>query len=116
MVESGWIAIPSDTSGKQFGKDLKWHNITTCTSVDVASEASTMTWCYVSRYGDSCPSFDECINADCSDVDVFWVTRGWVGHADRGTIVAEWVFWANQGNNAPGLAWSSLGFWPSQAE
>ena len=83
-MESTWLAILSDTSGEQFGKDMKWHNITTCSSVDFASEASMLIWSYVSRHGDSCPSFSKCINVDCSDVDVFWVTGGWVGHADRG--------------------------------
>ena len=74
-VKSGWLAICSDTSGEQLGKDVKWHNVTTCTSVDFASEASTVIWAYFSRHGDSCPSFGECINVDCSDVDVFWVSR-----------------------------------------
>ena len=67
-VESGRLAISSDMSGEQFGKDVKWHDI----------------WSYFSRNSDSCPSFGECINVEYSDVDVFWVTRGWVGHADRG--------------------------------
>ena len=57
-------------SGEQLGKDMKWHNITICSSVDFASEASTLIWSYFSRYGDSCPSFSESIDVDCSDVDV----------------------------------------------
>ena len=34
-----WLAIPNHMSGKQFGKDAKLHNITTCSSVDFPSEA-----------------------------------------------------------------------------
>ena len=86
-VESGWIAISSDMSGEQFGKHAKWHNITTCSSVDFAAEASTLIWSYFSRHGDGCPSFGECINVECSDFDVFWVNRGWVGHADNGLLL-----------------------------
>ena len=41
-VESGWLAISSDTSGEQFGKDVKWYNITTCSSVNFVPEASTL--------------------------------------------------------------------------
>ena len=74
--ESSWLAIPSDTSGEQFGKDMKWHNITACTGIDLASEASTLIWAYFSRHGDSCLSFSECTNVDCSDIDVFWVIKG----------------------------------------
>ena len=44
-------------------------------------------WSYLSRDGDSCPSFNEYINVDCSDVDVFWVTRGWGGHADKWVLL-----------------------------
>ena len=33
-----------------------------------------------------------------------------------GTIVSEWAFWATQSDNVPGLAWSSPGSQPSQAE
>ena len=40
-------------------------------------------WSYLSRHGNSCQSFSECIYVNCSDVDVFFVTRGLVGHADR---------------------------------
>ena len=83
-VEYGWLAISSDTSGEQLGKDIMCHNITTCSSVDLASEASSLIWSYFCRHGDSCPSVSKCINVDCSDVDVFWVNRGWGGHADRG--------------------------------
>ena len=32
------------------------------------------------------------------------------GMLKGGAIVAGWAFWATQGDNAPGLAWSSLGF------
>ena len=63
-----------------------------------------------------CPNFGEYINVDCSDIDVFWVTRSLVGHADMGTIVTEWTFWATQGDNVLGLAWSSPGSQPSEAE
>ena len=65
----------------------------------------------ISRHGDSCSSFGECTNVDCSDADVFWITRGWVGHVDRGSYCP-----ATQSDNSLGLAWLSLGFWPSQAE
>ena len=88
------VAIPIDMSGEQFGKDRKWPNITICTSINSAPEASTLIWSYFSRHGDSCPSFSEYINVDCSYVDVFLVTRGWVGHANRGTFLAEWEFWS----------------------
>ena len=115
-VVPGWLAISIDMSGEQFGKNKKWHNITICTSIDFAPEASMLIWSYFSRHGDSHPSFGKCINVDCSDVDVFWVTRGWLGHVDRGTIVAEWAFWTTGGHTALGLAWSSLGFWPSWEE
>ena len=70
-MESSWLAIPDDTSGEQFDNDVKWHNISTCFSVDFASEASTMIWAYFSRHGNSCLSVGECINVDCSDVDAF---------------------------------------------
>ena len=71
---------------------------------------------YFNRHGDRWPNVSECINVECSGVDVFWVSRGYVGHVDRGTIVTEWAFWATQGNNALGLAWSSPGFQPSETE
>ena len=109
---SGWLAMSSDTSGDQFGKDTKWHNTTTCSSVDFASEASMLIWSYSSRYGDSCLHFSECINVDYSDIEVFLVTRRWGRHADGGTIVIQRTFWATQGNNALGLVWSSPGSWP----
>ena len=60
-------------SGEQFGKDTMWHNIITCSSVDFASKPSMLIWSYFCRHGDNCPNFSECINVDCSDVDVFWV-------------------------------------------
>ena len=47
VVESSWLAISSDTSVEQLGKDTKWHNITTCCSVDFAFEASTFIWFYL---------------------------------------------------------------------
>ena len=55
---------------------MKWHNITTCTSVDFALEASMMIWFYFSRHGDSFPSFSECIIVDCSGVDMDFITLG----------------------------------------
>ena len=61
---------------EQPGKDTKWHNITIFTSVYLALEASTMIWSYSSRYGNSCPSFSEAINVDCSGVDMDVIT--WV--------------------------------------
>ena len=115
-VESSWLAISIDTSGKQFGKDAKWHNITTCASVDFVSEASTLIWSYFSRHGDNCPSFDECINVDWSDVDVFWITTDWVGHTDRGYYCHRVGIWATPGDHTPALAWSPAGSWPSEAE
>ena len=63
-------------SGEQLGKDGKWHNITACTSVDFASETSTMIQSYFSRHGDSCPSFGECINVGCSGVDTDFIALG----------------------------------------
>ena len=35
-----------------------------------------MIWAYISRHGDSCPSFSECINVDCSGVDMNFITLG----------------------------------------
>ena len=67
-VESSWLAICSDMTGEQLGKDTKWHNITICTVVDFASEASTMIWAYFSRH------FSEYINVDCSGVDKDFIT------------------------------------------
>ena len=32
-AKSSWLAICSDRTGEQLGKDMKWHNINTCTSV-----------------------------------------------------------------------------------
>ena len=63
-------------TGEQLGKDMKWHNITTCSSANFASEASTMIWAYFSRHGDSCASFSECINVDCSSVDTDFIAFG----------------------------------------
>ena len=63
-------------TGEQLGKGMKWHNITPCTSVDFALEASTMILVYSSRHGDTCLHFSECINADCSGVDMDFMTLG----------------------------------------
>ena len=54
VAESSWLAICSDKSGEQLGKDMMWHDITTCFSVDFASEASTLIGSNFSRHGDSC--------------------------------------------------------------
>ena len=67
-VKSSWLAICSDMTREQLGKDTKWHNITTCTVADFASEASTMIWAYFSRH------FSEYINVDCSGVDKDFIT------------------------------------------
>ena len=45
-------------------------------SVNFASEASTMIWAYFSRHGDRCQSFSECINVDCSGIDMDFITLG----------------------------------------
>ena len=62
--------------GNSLAKMHKWHNITTCSSINFTSEASMIDLVLLSvRHGDSCSSFSEGISVDCSDVDVFWVTR-----------------------------------------
>ena len=46
------------------------------TMLTVCWRASTMIWSYFSRHSDSCPSFSECINVDCSGVDMDFITLG----------------------------------------
>ena len=77
-MESIWACHPLVIClGNNLAKTWSGHDITTCSSVNFASEASTLIWSCFSRHGDSCPSFSECINGDCSDVDVFLLSRGW---------------------------------------
>ena len=75
-AKSGCLTICSNMAGEQLGKDMKWHNITACTSVNFALQASTLIWPYFRRHGDSCPSFNECINIDCSGGDMDIITPG----------------------------------------
>ena len=97
LVSQGWslVGVPSssDTSGEQFGKDAKWHNIITCSSVNFASEASTLIWSYFSRHGDSCQTS---VSASVL-MAVMLMCSGSLGAGEgmliEGTIVAEWTFW-----------------------
>ena len=84
LVSQGWspVCLPSVVIclGNNFGRDAKWHNITTCSSVNFASEVSTLIWCYFRRHGDNCLSFSECINVDC---------RVWYGHLWAPSLVRQ---------------------------
>ena len=116
-VESGWLVICSNMTAEQLGKDAKWPNITTCTSVNIAWEASMLIWAYFSRHGDSCPSFSECINVYCSGVDMDFITLGIiviayinsVGLLLFSTIVSMsawllvWILLSTGGALAPGI-------------
>ena len=42
---------------EQLGKCMQWHDITTCTSVDLALESRKFVWSNLSRHQDSCKGF-----------------------------------------------------------
>ena len=48
---------------------------------------------FFSRHGDSCLSFSECINVDCSDVDMFWSLGAGEGMLIGGSIIAEYIYY-----------------------
>ena len=74
-------------------------------------------WAYFSRHGDSCPSFSECINVDCSGVDKEFITLGiiviayinTVGLLLFSTIVSMswwllvWILLSTRGASASGI-------------
>ena len=110
-MKSGWLAICSDTTREQLGKDMNWHNITTCASITFALEATTIV------KSDNCPSFSECINVYCSGVDMDFITLrviviayiNSVGLLLLSTIVSMsgwllvWILLSTRGASASGI-------------
>ena len=43
-LQSSWWNISVDTSGEQLGKCMQWHDITTCTGVNLALESHKLIW------------------------------------------------------------------------
>ena len=89
----GWLAICSDMTEEQLGKDMQSGiTLPPAPVLIFASEASTMIWAYFSRHGDSCPSFIECINVDCSGVDMDFITLWYQSHCLHQQCGSAFVF------------------------
>ena len=51
-LQSSWWTISIDMSGEQLGECTQWHDITTCTSVNLALESHKFVWSNLSRHLD----------------------------------------------------------------
>ena len=64
-------------SGEQLGKCLQWHDITTCTSVNLALQGSTLMWSNPRRHLHCCKYFSYSIYLNIRNVYSVWVTVRW---------------------------------------
>ena len=64
-LQSSWWIIGIDMSGEQLGKYTQWHDITTCTSVDLALECCKFVWSNLSWHRDSCKGFSWLSLSEC---------------------------------------------------
>ena len=64
-------------SGEQLGKCLQWHDITTCSSVNLTLEGSMLTWPNLSRHLHCCKCFSCSIYSNMRNIYSVWVTVRW---------------------------------------